>query len=79
VEPEPLDIRYARSGDVAIAYHVCGDGPLDLVVVMGAASNLAYSWRDPSIRGFHERLASFARVIRFDRRGTGLSDRPREP
>jgi class 3 adenylate cyclase len=78
MEPEPLDIRYAKSGDVHIAYHVLGQGPNDLVVVMGAASNLAYSWRAQAIRSFHERLASFSRVIRFDRRGTGLSDRPRE-
>src|SRR5712691_580721 len=78
MEPEPLDIRYAKSGDVHIAYHVLGDGPNDLVVVMGAASNVAYSWREEYIRSFHERLSSFSRVIRFDRRGTGLSDRPRE-
>jgi class 3 adenylate cyclase len=78
MEPDPLDIGYAKSGGVHIAYHVLGDGPNDLVVVMGAVSNVAYSWRETQIRSFHERLASGARVIRFDRRGTGLSDRPRE-
>jgi class 3 adenylate cyclase len=68
-------IRYARSGDVNIAYHVMGDGPLDLVVVHGFFSHLEIDLELPELARFHERLASFARVIRFDKRGTGLSDR----
>ena len=68
-------IRYARSGDVNIAYHVMGDGPFDLVVVHGFFSHLEIDLELPALARFHERLASFARVIRFDKRGTGLSDR----
>jgi class 3 adenylate cyclase len=68
-------IAYARSGDVNIAYDVIGDGPLDLVVVHGFYSHLEIDLELPGLARFHERLASFARVIRFDKRGTGLSDR----
>lgn len=68
-------IRYARSGDVNIAYDVVGDGPFDLVVVHGFFSHLEIDLELPAFAHFHERLASFARVIRFDKRGTGLSDR----
>jgi pimeloyl-ACP methyl ester carboxylesterase len=68
-------IRYARSCDVNIAYHVMGDGPIDLVVVHGFFSHLEIDLELPAFSHFHERLASFARVIRFDKRGTGLSDR----
>ncbi len=70
-----LETRYARSGDVNIAYQVIGDGPLDLVFVMGWVSHLEYSWEEPSCARFLRRLASFSRLIRFDKRGTGLSDR----
>jgi pimeloyl-ACP methyl ester carboxylesterase/DNA-binding winged helix-turn-helix (wHTH) protein len=70
--PETL---YARSGDVNIAYQVIGDAPLDLVFVMGWVSHLEYFWREPSFARFLLRLASFARLILFDKRGTGLSDR----
>ena len=66
---------YARSGDVNIAYQVIGDAPLDLVFVMGWVSHLEYFWREPSFARFLLRLASFARLILFDKRGTGLSDR----
>jgi pimeloyl-ACP methyl ester carboxylesterase len=66
---------YARSGDVNIAYQVIGDAPLDLVFVMGWVSHLEYFWREPSFARFLSRLASFARLILFDKRGTGLSDR----
>jgi serine/threonine protein kinase/DNA-binding winged helix-turn-helix (wHTH) protein len=75
---EPSDIpevHYARSGDVNIAYQVVGDGPFDLVFVMGWISHLEYFWSEPSFARFLRRLASFARVILFDKRGTGLSDR----
>ena len=67
--------RYARSGDVNIAYQVLGDGPLDLVFVMGWVSHLEYFWTEPSFARFLRRLASFSRLILFDKRGTGLSDR----
>jgi pimeloyl-ACP methyl ester carboxylesterase/DNA-binding winged helix-turn-helix (wHTH) protein len=70
----PPDTMYARSGDVNIAYQVIGDGPLDLVFVMGWVSHLEYFWREPSFARFLLRLASFARLILFDKRGTGLSD-----
>ena len=68
-------ISYTRSGDVHIAYQVTGDGPLDLVLVHGFFSHLEIDWELPALAHFHERLGSFARVIRFDKRGTGLSDR----
>ena len=69
------ETRYARSGDVNIAYQVLGDGPLDLVYVAGWVSHLEYRWEDPGYAAFVERLASFSRVILFDKRGTGMSDR----
>lgn len=71
------EIHYARSGDVAIAYQVIGDGPLDVVLVPDWVSNLVWAWHTPYWRSFYERLGSFARLIVFDKRGTGLSDRPR--
>jgi pimeloyl-ACP methyl ester carboxylesterase/DNA-binding winged helix-turn-helix (wHTH) protein len=71
----PPETMYARSGDVNIAYQVIGDAPLDLVFVMGWVSHLEYFWREPSFARFLLRLASFARLILFDKRGTGLSDR----
>src|SRR6185503_5740724 len=71
----PPETMYARSGDVNIAYQVIGDAPLDLVFVMGWVSHLEYFWREPSFARFLCRLASFARLILFDKRGTGLSDR----
>ena len=67
--------RYARSGDVSIAYQVVGDGPIDLVLVLGWVSHLAYVWELPAMARFLERLASFSRLILFDKRGTGMSDR----
>ncbi|MGD9903750.1 MAG: alpha/beta fold hydrolase [Vicinamibacterales bacterium] len=73
--PLPPPTRYARSGDVSIAYQVLGDGPIDLVFVMGWVSHLDYFWREPSFARFLARLASFSRLILFDKRGTGLSDR----
>src|SRR5437588_3093195 len=71
---EPVT-RYARSGDVNIAYQVVGGGPIDLVYVMGWVSNLEAFWQEPSVARFFNRLASFSRLILFDKRGTGLSDR----
>ena len=69
-----LDIRYARSGGAAIAHQVVGSGPTDLVFVPEFMSNLVYGWETPRWRQFYERLASFSRLILFDKRGTGLSD-----
>ncbi len=71
----PPETMYARSGDVNIAYQVIGDAPIDLVFVMGWVSHLEYFWREPTFARFLLRLASFARLILFDKRGTGLSDR----
>ena len=65
---------YARNGDVSIAYQVVGDGPLDLVFVPGFISHLDLVWSFPETTAFLRRLASFSRLILFDKRGTGLSD-----
>ena len=70
-----LDIRFARSGDVQVAYHVVGDGPVDIVYVQGAWSHREVAWELPAYRRFCELLAEFARVILFDKRGMGMSDR----
>jgi pimeloyl-ACP methyl ester carboxylesterase/class 3 adenylate cyclase len=70
--------HYAKSGDVHIAYQVVGDGPIDLVLVHGWISHLEYQWEDPALARFLNRLASFSRLIVFDKRGTGLSDRVAE-
>jgi pimeloyl-ACP methyl ester carboxylesterase len=69
------EARYARSGDVSIAYQVVGDGPFDLVWTPGALSHLDLTWEDEDKARFMQRLASFSRLILFDKRGTGLSDR----
>lgn len=68
------DTRYARSKDGNVAYQVVGDGPIDLVFVPWWATNLDAMWEEPSIAGFLRRLASFSRLILFDKRGTGVSD-----
>jgi pimeloyl-ACP methyl ester carboxylesterase/class 3 adenylate cyclase len=70
----PPQTRYAKSGEVNIAYQVVGDGPFDLVFVPGFISHLDLQWADPRIARFLEKLASFSRLIMFDKRGTGLSD-----
>jgi pimeloyl-ACP methyl ester carboxylesterase len=72
--PTVPPIRYARSGDINIAFQVFGDGPTDIVVTPGFTSHLDLQWTLPSFTSFAERLGSFARVILFDKRGTGLSD-----
>jgi pimeloyl-ACP methyl ester carboxylesterase len=69
------ETRYARSGDLNIAYQVTGEGPRDLVYVPGWVSNVEMMWEEPALARFLERLASFSRLILFDKRGTGLSDR----
>ncbi|MDX6512374.1 MAG: hypothetical protein QOE36_1878 [Gaiellaceae bacterium] len=68
------DIRYVRSGEASIAYHVYGDGPVDLLLVPDYFSNLVYDWDSPHWRGLYDRLAQSFRLILFDKRGTGLSD-----
>ena len=68
------ETRYARSGDVNIAYQVIGDGPFDLVYVPGWVSNIELMWEEPGYARFLERLGTFSRLIIFDKRGTGLSD-----
>jgi pimeloyl-ACP methyl ester carboxylesterase len=72
--PEP-ETRYARSGDVNIAYQVVGEGPLDLVLVHGWVQSYDSASEIEPLRRFYRRLASFSRLILFDKRGTGLSDR----
>jgi pimeloyl-ACP methyl ester carboxylesterase len=67
-------VHYAHSGKVNIAYQVIGSGPIDLVFVMGWVSHLEYFWNEPSFARFLHRLAGMARLILFDKRGTGLSD-----
>ena len=69
------DIRYARSGEVRIAYQLVGDGPIDLILVHGWVCTFQPGWENPRLAGFYRRLASMGRLILFDKRGTGLSDR----
>jgi pimeloyl-ACP methyl ester carboxylesterase len=69
------EVQYAKSGDVNIAYQVTGEGPFDLVFVSGYVTHLELHWSIPSFRPFLEELSSFCRLIRFDKRGTGMSDR----
>ena len=75
---EGPEIVYTQSGDVSIAYAIHGEGPIDFVFVHGYISNLEVEWDDPGHVAFFTRLGSAGRVIRFDRRGSGLSDRARE-
>jgi class 3 adenylate cyclase len=75
---EVLETHYARSGDVNIAYQVLGEGPHDLVFAPGYVSNIELGWSLPGRAEFLRALASFARVIQFDKRGTGMSDRVHE-
>jgi pimeloyl-ACP methyl ester carboxylesterase len=75
MKPMPPETRYAKSGDVNIAYQVVGDGPLDLVLVHGWVQSFDPGWEIEEIRRFYLRLASFSRLVLFDKRGIGLSDR----
>jgi class 3 adenylate cyclase len=75
---EAPDVRYTSSGDVAIAYYVVGEGPPDLVFVPFTVS-MVFAWHLPVFRDFCLRLSSFSRLILFDKRGIGASDRPRTP
>lgn len=72
---EVPELRYARSGPVNIAYQVIGTGPVDLLYVPGWISHLDLYWEEPTVSRFLRRLAAGFRLIVFDRRGTGLSDR----
>ncbi len=72
-----MDVRYAKSGNLAIAHRVFGEGPIDVVLLL-LMSNVGYHMEHPRIAGMIERLASFSRVTLLDRRGTGLSDRPEQ-
>jgi pimeloyl-ACP methyl ester carboxylesterase len=69
------DTRYTKSGDLSIAYQVLGHGPIDLIFAPGWISNVELAWEHPRVARFYERLSSFTRLILFDKRGTGLSDR----
>ena len=69
------ETRYATSGNINIAYQVVGNGQRDLILVPGWMSNIEIFWDDPAVARFLRRLASFSRLILFDKRGTGLSDR----
>ena len=71
--------RYANSDGVSIAYQVHGEGPLDLVFVPGFVSHVELYWEEPMVARFFRRLASFSRLVLFDKRGQGLSDRPGRP
>jgi class 3 adenylate cyclase len=77
VNVETPDVRYARSGDVSIAYQVIGEGPVDLLFVPFMI-NLVWAWEQPIFVDFCRRAASFSRLILLDKRGTGMSDRPRD-
>jgi class 3 adenylate cyclase len=68
------ETRYARAGDIHIAYQVVGDGPVDVVYVPPQLQQVEHLWTEPRVAAFFERLARFSRLVLFDRRGTGLSD-----
>jgi pimeloyl-ACP methyl ester carboxylesterase len=72
---EAWPVRYAKNGDVHIAYRAIGEEALDLIHIAGAITHLNLDWEEPSYRRFSERLAGFARLITFDKRGMGMSDR----
>ena len=72
------ETRYAKSGTVHIAYQVVGTGPIDLVFIPGLFTQVEHQWEEPGFARFLERLASFSRLIVFDTRGAGLSDRAPE-
>jgi pimeloyl-ACP methyl ester carboxylesterase len=72
---EPPETRYAKSDELSIACQVTGEGPLDLVYAGSWTNQIEHAWELPASRRFLERLASFSRLITFDKRGSGLSDR----
>jgi len=66
--------RYAKYGDLNIAYQITGEGALDIVLIPSFVSNIEFWWTSPVVKSWFDRLASFARLILFDKAGTGLSD-----
>src|SRR6266516_337339 len=78
MEVEPPPVQYTNIGELTIAYQVVGEGPRDLIYLPGWASHLEIQWEHPAVARFYERLASFSRLILYDRRGTGLSERGKE-
>jgi class 3 adenylate cyclase len=72
----PPPIKYVRSGGLSIAYQIVGSGPHDVLMIPGWISHLGMDWEEPTWVRWCERMSAFARIIRFDKRGTGLSDRP---
>ena len=68
--------KYARSGEVHVAYQITGSGPIDIVWAPGTVSHLDLDWERPDGVRLFNWLSSFCRLIRFDKRGTGMSDRP---
>lgn len=74
-EVQASEVAFCRSGDVNIAYRVVGDGPVDLVYVQGACTHLDVNWEQPAFRRYCEHLGGFSRLILFDKRGMGMSDR----
>jgi class 3 adenylate cyclase len=75
----PPPVRYAKSGDLFIAYQVSGDGPIDLIWAPGSTSHLELQWENSYFVRFVERMSAFCRLIRFDKRGTGMSDATKDP
>ncbi|MCI4348568.1 MAG: adenylate/guanylate cyclase domain-containing protein, partial [Thermoplasmata archaeon] len=71
----PSEVRYARSGDVHVAYHTAGEGPVDIVLGFSGISQLEVMWEEPSCARQFRQIAEFSRLILFDKRGVGLSDR----
>jgi len=71
---QPPETQYAKSGSVSVAYQVVGEGPNDLILVPGFVSHVEVAWEEPRLAHFLSRLASFSRLIVFDKRGTGMSD-----
>ena len=67
--------QYARNGDLSIAYQVFGSGPLDVVIIPGFISHIEFAWHEPLFARFLRKLSAFTRVITFDKRGMGMSDR----
>ena len=70
----PPPVQYAKSGDLFVAYQVSGDGPVDMIWSPGATSHIELMWENPYAARFIERVSGFCRLIRFDKRGTGMSD-----
>lgn len=79
LDPSTIETRYAKSGDLNIAFQIFGEGPVNLVYIPGWASNVENVWAFPEFTGFADRLAQFCTIVMLDRRGTGLSDPVSDP